>query len=310
MLKVILVKGAPASGKSTWAKQEVSKEPLNWCRISNDDLRNMTNGYVFSGDYEKFITDTRNFLLREALKRDLNVILDNVNSNIRHWENTCKAAQAINKDVQVLEKNFYADLEALLERNAKREGTARVPDDAVKRFFKELGGKQFAHAKEKVELFHKRTKIAERFVEPLPQDENLPKCNIFDLDGTMCNISHRNPYDASKCDKDLPNQHVVDLCKLMYENGRKIFFFSGRDDEYMEMTKAWLDKYFGYPYELYMRETGNKEDDRLLKERMFNTHIKDKYNLKGWFDDRLRVCQFIHEAGLPLFRVGDPTASF
>jgi len=29
-----------------------------------------------------------------------------------------------------------------------------------------------------------------------------------------------------------------------------------------------------------------------------------------WVDDRLRVCKFIHEAGLPLFRVGDPEANF
>lgn len=310
MLKVIVLCGAPASGKSTWGKQEVSKDPLNWVRISNDDLRNSFNGYVFSADYEKLITDTRNFLIREALKRDKNIIVDNVNSNSRHWETTCKLAGEANKDVMVMTKHFYEEVEVLLERNSKREGTARVPDDAVKRFFKELGGKQFAFASEKKEIFKKRDKIAERFVAPMKQDESLPKCVIFDLDGTMCNISHRNPYDASRCDKDLPNEHVVNLCKMMHETGHQVFFFSGRDDIHMEMTKEWLNKHFGYPYELSMRETGNKEDDRSLKERFFNTYIKDKFNCKMWTDDRLRVCKFVHEAGLPLFRVGDPEASF
>jgi predicted kinase len=310
MIKVILTVGCPGSGKSFWAKQEVAKNPLNWCRISNDDLRNSFNGYVFSGDYEKFISDTRHFLIREALKRDLNIIIDNCNTNKRHWEMTCKIAKEANKDIQVFTKHFYADLEICLERNAKREGTAKVPEEAVKKFFKELGGTQFKFAREKVEIFKKRDKIAERFVEPMKQDANLPKCVIYDLDGTMCNIAHRNPYDASKCDKDLPNEHVVNLCKMMYETGHKVFFFSGRDDIHMEMTKEWLDKHFGYPYELSMRETGNKEDDRSLKERFFNTHIKDKFNCKMWCDDRLKVCQFVHEAGLPLFRVGSPDSSF
>jgi predicted kinase len=309
-LMIVLCVGGPASGKSTWAKKKVAEDPLNWCRISNDDLRNMCNGYVFSSDYEKFITDTRNFLIREALKRDKNVIIDNVNSNKRHWEMACKLAQEANKDVMVMEKHFFEDLETLLERNAKREGTARVPDEAVKRFFKELGGVQFKLANPKKEIFVKRNKAAERFVEPMKQDPSLPKCCIFDLDGTMCNIAHRNPYDASRCDKDSPNQHVVELCQLMHENGHQIFFFSGRDDIHMEMTKGWLDLHFGYPYQLHMRETGNKEDDRSLKERMFNTHIKDKFNCKMWVDDRRKVCQFVHESGLPLFRVGDPDATF
>ena len=69
--------GLPASGKSTYAKSIVAKDPSNWVRVNNDDLRAMMNGSVWSQDYEKMITDARNYLIRDALKRGKNVIIDN-----------------------------------------------------------------------------------------------------------------------------------------------------------------------------------------------------------------------------------------
>jgi predicted kinase len=93
MLKAIVCVGAPASLKSTWSKAEVAKDPTNWVRINNDDIRAMCNSSVFSTDYEKLITDTRNFLIRESFKRNKNIIIDNVNINKRHWETVCKLAK-------------------------------------------------------------------------------------------------------------------------------------------------------------------------------------------------------------------------
>ena len=39
MLKVTLCLGIPASGKSTWAKEEVRKNPEKVTRVNRDDLR-------------------------------------------------------------------------------------------------------------------------------------------------------------------------------------------------------------------------------------------------------------------------------
>lgn len=310
MLKVILTCGIPASGKSFWSKEEVRKDPEGTARINRDDLRNMINGYVFSDSNEKLITKIRNDILIATLKSGRNAIVDETNLHRRNFDDVCKIVKTLNIDCMVMEKSFYCDLQTALDRNSKREGTARIPDDVVEKFWKKSGGKQHQFYKARVETFYKRDKCADRFIEPMIQDENNPKCAIFDLDGTLCNLSHRNPYDPSTCDKDKPIQHVVDLCRLLFENGYKIFFFSGRDDTYKELTSTWLDVYFGYPYELHMREAGNREDDASLKSRLFSTYIKDKYNCKLWVDDRLRVCRFVHEAGLPLFRVGDPCSDF
>ena len=45
MKRIILTRGIPASGKSTWAKQEVLKDPEHSIRINRDDLRNMSGKY-------------------------------------------------------------------------------------------------------------------------------------------------------------------------------------------------------------------------------------------------------------------------
>jgi hypothetical protein len=46
--------------KSTWAKQEIAKDPNNWFCINNDDIRAMMNNSVWSADHERLITDLKN----------------------------------------------------------------------------------------------------------------------------------------------------------------------------------------------------------------------------------------------------------
>ena len=312
MIKVILTKGAPASGKSFWAKAEVAKDPDNWVRINNDDLRAMTNGSVFSADYEKLITDTRNFLIREALKREKNVIIDNVNANKRHFETVCKIAKDMNRDIQVFEKLFYEDLDVLLERDAKREGKAQVGEAVVKKWFKELGGKQFKHCHPKVEIFTKRTSAADRFVDAMVQDENLPYAIICDLDGTLAKIGDRSPYDASNCDiTDSPNEHVVQTVQLHHDAGYKIIFCSGRMEKDRAPTERFIKKCLPrVSYTLLMRSDNDQRKDSIIKEEIFNASIKNKYCVKLVLDDRLQVCRLWYDMGLNLLRAGDPEASF
>jgi predicted kinase len=312
MLKIFYLKGAPACGKSTWAKTEIAKDPLNYLRVNNDDIRSMANSSVFSADYEKLIRETRLFLIKQGIQRGLNIIVDNVNSSKRNWEDVCKIAKESNKDVQVIEKNFYVELDELLERNSKREGVARVPDDVVKKFWKELGGKQFAHYPSKVEIFTKRSWAADKIVEPMAQDEGLPRAIICDLDGTLAKIGDRSPYDASLCDiTDVGNEHVVQTVKLHYDVGYKIIFCSGRMNKDRDPTVRFIDKCLpNMEYVLLMRRDNDQRRDALVKEEIFNENIRGKYWVKLVIDDRISVCRLWHGMGLNLLRVGDPDADF
>lgn len=311
MLKIILTKGAPASGKSFWAKQVVASDPENYLRINNDDLRASFNGTNFSASHEKIITATRLFLIREGLKQNKNIIVDNVNANASHWKDCCKIAKEFG-DVEVSEKIFYEELFILIERDSKREGKAQVGEDVIKKFWKALGGKQFASYSPRTEFFPKRDKNAETIVMPMVQDENLPRAVIFDNDGTISLIhSKRSPYDASTCDLDHPHLHVIECMRLYYNAGYKILFVSGREEKDRAPTERFYQKYFPeVKYELYMRPTGDKRKDVVIKEEIFNNHIKNKYFVAGWFDDRLQIVKWLFKNNFPVFRVNDPEASF
>jgi len=45
MAKIIICRGIPASGKSTWAKNWVLENPNSRVRFNNDDIRNMLGKY-------------------------------------------------------------------------------------------------------------------------------------------------------------------------------------------------------------------------------------------------------------------------
>lgn len=45
MSKLIITRGLPASGKSTWAKQWVLEDPEHRVRINQDDIRLMLGKY-------------------------------------------------------------------------------------------------------------------------------------------------------------------------------------------------------------------------------------------------------------------------
>jgi predicted kinase len=313
MIKVEMLVGIPGSGKSTYAKQIIAKDPSNWVRVNNDDLRAMMNGSVWSQDYEKMITDARNYLIRDALKRGKNVIIDNLNLNRRHFDDVCKIAKSVNADIQVFEKAFYIELEEALERNAKREGAARVPDDVIKKWWKESGKQQFKFFKPRVEIYTERrgNSVA---VEAPPYIAGLKEAVLCDLDGTLALIHGRSPYDASDCDiKDLPNVPVIETVLAHYKAGRKIIFCSGREDKYRPETIRFIEKYcrdkgldnedYDMEYQLFMRKTDDFRKDSIIKEEIYQENIEGKYNVLCVLDDRNQVVDFWRAKGLTCFQV-------
>jgi predicted kinase len=305
MIKVEMLVGLPASGKSTYAKQVVAKDPNNWARVNNDDLRAMLNGSVWSQDYEKMITDARNYLIRDALKRGKNVIIDNLNLNRRHFDDVCKIAQSVNINVQVYEKAFYIELAEALERDSKREGKAQVGETVINKWWKESGKTQFKFYKPRVEIYTQRMGNVNQAVEGPAWDDNLYPAVICDLDGTLALIHNRSPYDASNCDiKDLPNTPVIETVKAHHLAGRFIIFCSGREDKYRPETERFIEKHLpGLPYQLFMRKTDDFRKDAIIKEEIYQDHIAGKYNVLLVLDDRDQVVTFWREKGLTCFQV-------
>ncbi|WP_185965919.1 hypothetical protein [Flavobacterium sp. ZT3R18] len=136
------------------------------------------------------------------------------------------------------------------------------------------------------------------------QKPDLPKAIICDLDGTLCLMNGRNPFNASKCDEDLLNEPVANLLKNYKQLGYAILLVSGRVDTYKEPTLRFLEKHAIAFDVLLMRKAKDNRKDAIIKIEIYNDCIKDKYLVEFVLDDRNQVVvMWRKELKLPCFQV-------
>jgi predicted kinase len=136
MSKLIMCRGLPASGKSTWAKAQVDASNGNVKRVNRDDLRAMVDNGKWSKSNEKFILSIRDSVILEGLFLGLTVICDDTNLTPFHEKQLRDVAYGIyNSTFEI--KDFDTPYEECVRRNALREGPARVPDEAMERMKKD-----------------------------------------------------------------------------------------------------------------------------------------------------------------------------
>src|SRR4051812_31520206 len=78
------MKGLPASGKTTWAKNLMAQYPGKIKRISKDDLRDMLDNGQYSSENEKHILTARNSLIIMALTSGFDIVIDDTNLHPKH----------------------------------------------------------------------------------------------------------------------------------------------------------------------------------------------------------------------------------
>lgn len=301
MRKIILTKGIPASGKSTFAKELMVKE-RGWKRVNFDELRATIDNGIYSPENEKIILKVRDLIIQEALKNQMDVIVDNthIKDNGRHFNNICTLVESFGIDCQVFEKHFYIDVEEALERDAKRANP--VGEKVIRTFWKEAGGQSFKHYKPRSETFLAATKNNDKQAKHNPK---APPAIICDLDGSLATLNGRNPYDASECDtNDSINLPVAETVKLYHNAGYKIIFCSGRIEKYREATVKFIEKHLPeVKYDLFMRHNSDKRKDCILKDEIFRREIEGKYNILLCLDDRNQVVDHYRSIGLTVFQV-------
>lgn len=85
-LSVVMTKGLPAAGKTTWARAEVAAQDDKPLRLSLDDLRQMFFDGRQSAENEEFVIAARDALMELALSRSRSVVVDATNLDPRHEE--------------------------------------------------------------------------------------------------------------------------------------------------------------------------------------------------------------------------------
>lgn len=143
----------------------------------------------------------------------------------------------------------------------------------------------------------------------------MEKAIICDLDGTLCLMGNRNPYDASQCELDTPCNVVMSIIESLgiyhdcnigdYVSDHHIIFVSGREHKYRNETLRWLTRYLSphLKFKLYMRGTDDKRKDFIVKEEIYENHIKNKYEVNFAIDDRNQVVDMWRSKGLVCLQV-------
>lgn len=137
-----------------------------------------------------------------------------------------------------------------------------------------------------------------------PHDPKLTDVYIFDMDGTLALLGGRSPYAPETCVHDPVHAPVMRVQKLLAKDYR-IIILSGRENKYRRQTEAWLQQHGVKYYELFMRVTGDKRNDAIIKAEIFRDKIAPNYNVLAAFDDRDRVVKMWRWLGVPCFQVQD-----
>ena len=284
MLKVTITQGLPASGKTTWAKEQVSKSSGLTAIVCRDDIRNMLWNGMHSKSLEKMVKSTRNHLICSLLESGRNVIVADTNfgNNINDITALVEDWSAKNdKRVEVCVKSFTdVPLSVCIERDKKRANP--VGESVIRRFYNDFLRKD---------------------IEPMKQDTNLPKAIICDIDGTLAHMD-RGPFEWHRVGEDRVDENVKDLISR-YNTTHKILIVSGRDSVCRDLTAEWLDKHQIVYNGLYMRPEGDNRKDSIIKEEIFNNFIKDKFYVDFVLDDRNSVVDFWRSIGLKCFQVAE-----
>ena len=278
---MIIMRGLPASGKSSKAKQMVN-DTGNCVRINKDLLRTMLHFDRFTFKNEDLTRDAARTLAKMFLEKNINVIIDDTNlhaGTLQSWKDLAKESKA---------KIAYGDctgvdINECIKRDAIRE--KKVGKDVIINMALRSG------------LY----KIPGPIV-------------ICDLDGTLCNIDHRLHFvkDEKKDWKsfydhlhlDPVNEKVLTAIKYAHRGGCSIVFVSGRPDTCKEATLAWLAKNkINFFTTLIMRGAHDHRPDDEVKKDIITQHF-DLKDIATVIDDRPRVIRMWKELGLNVVDVG------
>lgn len=284
-MTVLILQGLPASGKTTFAMQHCAQTGA--VRVNKDEIRASLrlHGWVWSQKAEtRDVIPARDRAIRNALENGLDVVVDDTNLMGSHIRDIERLAGEYGADVMI--KTFGVPVDECIRRDALRNGDAHVGEAVIRRMAGALP----------------------RPVTPYQETPGLPWCVICDLDGTLAlKYPGRDIYDGTLCHKDAPNRPVAFILEHLPFSMVEVIFVSGREDTWREQTHEFLNQRLDIPHprQLYMRAAGDRRDDVIVKQELFDQHIRGKFNVLFVLDDRNRVVRMWRALGLTCLQVAD-----
>lgn len=276
-----MTKGLPGSGKSTWVIEQLSSNPGQFKRINKDSLRLMLDNSKWSKQNEEFVVLMRDTMALSALEKGWSVIIDDTNLHPKHELHLRELAKHAKAEFEI--KDFTdISLQDCIKNDLKRYDS--VGEKVIRDMYK-----SFLKSKPPVVSF----------------SEVLPTAILCDIDGTLALFPGKNPYDRD-FSQDEVNDPVVDILEAYRGKQVSIVLVSGRNSKYLPETLEWLDKK-GIPHDaVFMtRKPEDNRKDVIIKQEIYDKHIKGKFNVLFVLDDRNQVVELWRSLGLTCLQVAE-----
>lgn len=310
MADLIVTRGLPASGKSTWSKSWVAVDPENRVRVNRDDLRHMMfNAYWGDGVNEDAVSVAEEAIVRAALKAGKSVVIDATHMRAAYIKKWAKIQP-------VTIKEFTAPVSVLEIRDQERIKAGHrgvgpgVISGLAKRFHVKDDGTLPA-----IDLSEIQSPVFKPYV------PGAVPAYCWDIDGTLARMVERGPYDTSKYHTDVADRNLSELFWHIQDGARyaaekytwddsldrsvATLVLSGRSEEFKPVLIEWLN---GWGLEvdpdlIFMRAEGDMRNDAIVKSELVDKHISGVYDVIMHFDDRNRVVDALRAKGMKVAQV-------
>jgi predicted kinase len=255
MNKIIFMRGAPASGKSTWAKQYISSNP-KVKRVSRDEIREQLDFYSTVGNYEneKLVSEIERENILSLLKKGYDVIIDATLTQTKYLKDYFKLFVNTGFNLEFELKTFNTTLEQCIERNFARaeQGGRNVPKDVIQKMHSCIVSNTRSFENDFAGLVEE---YKENFaLKNIYKNLDLEPCYVFDIDGTLAHMNGRGPFDWSRVGEDKENRDVAMISSELYISNlnKRVFIMSGRDEICRPETEKWLSGHGIFHHGLFM----------------------------------------------------------
>lgn len=298
MNKFIIVRGISGSGKSTWARSQAGA-----IVVSRDDIRVMLYGSDGPDYYEHpelksreaFVTKVERAIITNGLNYGKTVISDNTNIEMKFVNKLAAIGYSVGVPVEV--KVFDVSFDTAVARVGKRAGMGGrdLPVEVIRKQYD-----RFVNTK--------NAELSKPFdVQPYEGTPGKPKAFLVDIDGTLAHMrDYRSPFDWHKVHLDDVDDVIADIVAALRETNAEdytVIVMSGRDAVCRPETEEWLNKH-GIPFDhLFMRPEGDSRKDNIVKAELFDTYVRDNYDVKFVLDDRQQVVDMWRSMGLTCLQV-------
>lgn len=293
---IILTTGLPGSGKSTWAKEHQKQFGDDMILVSRDDIRKMIGCFpAGTKSQEDLVSKLQDDIIVRAVKENKHVIVHDTNLNQKSPK---RIKRLFDGDVEFQVADFTTvPIKFCLDRDAAR--SEPVGEAVIKNMAKQL---------------NKPWRLTAEFMNDITLSEwylpkfQAPKAILFDLDGTMAEHVARSPYDYSRVKTDRVYPHIRTMVNGYFDSGYVCIGLSGRPDinNVRQDSEDWLRENDVRFDRLLMRPADQlTENDADVKQFLFDTYVRNNYDVDLHLDDRNRVVRRMRKLGVKVLQVQD-----